>query len=499
MRLLATIAVIAATAVGLAGQPVVFKLQVPELGDQVFDADVVEVPGPMPQSLVIRVLNPVAADVDYGKILTKLNGEGAGYITSVSASVDGKVARMDLKLREGMKLTPGTNTIEVQAINKHGRKFYRNFLIKTREESRNEYFTYEVKRVPGDTTGGPDISIAGPEGPITLGSRERAKRVAIKGHVSSVLPLTALHVAGSEIPLPPDKNTFDFERAVETPVAASSLVIEAVDQAGNHTAVTIPVERQGTGRPLKIEGDRYALLIGVSEYSAKPPLARLASASLDAQDFAMALRDQAGFKRENIDVLTDAGATSAQIHSALRNFTARAGPDDLLIVFLAGYGLHDPLDPSQIYLAGSDTQLGHVPDTALSIDELKATLSSNVRSRQALFLFDVDHPVTGDWAARTNNLINEYLLRLFPGDPGKAVMVGSSVGENSVDTGAGGLFARHLIEAAKGQADANKDGVTTVREWFLQVSRAVRTESHGAQNPRFTLQQAEKPVFAQAK
>src|ERR1700736_4530759 len=97
------LATYAAAAGCLAAQPVVFKLQIPELGDRVFDADVIEVPRPLPQSLLIRILNPVAAEVDYGKILTKLNGEGAGYITAVSSSVDGKVARMDLKLRAGMR------------------------------------------------------------------------------------------------------------------------------------------------------------------------------------------------------------------------------------------------------------------------------------------------------------------------------------------------------------------------------------------------------------
>src|SRR5260370_10594193 len=151
MRWLANIAALAVAAGCLAGQPVVFKLQIPELGDRVFDADVIEVPGPIPQSLLIQVLNPVASDVDYGKIFTKLNGERAGYITAISNSTDGKIARMDLKLRQGMKLTPGSNTVEIQAINKHGRKFYRNFLIKTHEQARNPYFAYEVKRVPGET------------------------------------------------------------------------------------------------------------------------------------------------------------------------------------------------------------------------------------------------------------------------------------------------------------------------------------------------------------
>src|SRR5579864_6583981 len=102
MRWLVKIAVVTASAGCLSGQPAVFQLQIPELGDRVFDSDIIEVPGPIPQVLLIRILNPVAADVDYGQIFTKLNGEGAGYITDLRNSSDGKVARLDLKLREGM-------------------------------------------------------------------------------------------------------------------------------------------------------------------------------------------------------------------------------------------------------------------------------------------------------------------------------------------------------------------------------------------------------------
>src|ERR1700722_17666409 len=109
------LAIYAAAAGCLLAQPVVFKLQIPELGDRVFDGDVIEVPGPLPQSLLIHILNTVAAEVDCGKILTKLNGEGAGCITAVSSSLDVKVARMDLKLRASMHLAPGTNTVEIQA------------------------------------------------------------------------------------------------------------------------------------------------------------------------------------------------------------------------------------------------------------------------------------------------------------------------------------------------------------------------------------------------
>src|SRR5260370_37147097 len=116
------------------------------------------------------------------------------------------------------------------------------------------------------------------------------------------------------------------------------------------------------------------------------------------------------------------------------------------------------MDPSNLDLAGDDTQLGQVPETALSLDDLKFTLASSIRSRQAILLFDVDHSISGEWATRNNNLINDYLLRLFSGDTGKAVMVGSSVSETSIEQSNGvGLFSRDLIRATLGTAGANTE------------------------------------------
>ena len=167
-----------------------------------------------------------------------------------------------------------------------------------------------------------------------------------------------------------------------------------------------------------------------------------------------------------------------------------------MIVYFAGYGLHDPLNPEKIYLAAHDTQLGRFAETALSLDELKSTINSSVRARQSILLFDVGRAVQGEWATGNNNLVNDYLVRLFAGDPAKAVMVASNVNEVSAERGGSGLFTQQLIEAALGKADANGDGVVTAREWFLWVSRGVKGASGGAQNPRFTPIGPEKALFA---
>src|SRR5262245_43759500 len=151
-----------------------FRIQIPSVGDGLLDSDRVEAPGNHPDVIFLHVLNPLAADVAYDRISTKLNGASANFIQTVTSGANGKIVRMDLRLRAGMLLGPGVNTVEITAVNRRGRKYYRNFVVHTREENRNDYFAYETRI---DTAGiekdrPPEIVVSQPELPITLSSRE---------------------------------------------------------------------------------------------------------------------------------------------------------------------------------------------------------------------------------------------------------------------------------------------------------------------------------------
>ncbi|HMC67278.1 MAG TPA: caspase family protein [Gemmataceae bacterium] len=473
-----------------------FRIQIPNVGAGPLDSDRVEAHGDRPDVIFLHVLNPLAADVAYDKISTKLNGASANFIQTVTSGAEGKIVRMDLKLRAGMLLGPGVNTVEITAVNRRGRKYYRNFLVHTREENRNDYFAYETRT---DSAGvekdlPPEIVLSQPDLPITLSSRETRRSVRVAGVVSASHPLGKLVIHGKNSD--PITQSGAFDRQVEVSAKDSGISVEAVDQRGNRTVVVIPVTQIAEPKKTNLGGERYALIIGISEYGGAKAPSPLPSAAADALSFSDSLRSKLGFRSENILFLKDSAATRERLSDTLRTFAARPKPDDLLIVYFAGYGLHDPLNPEKIYLAAHDTQLGRFAETALSLDELKSTINSSVRARQSILLFDVGRAVQGEWATGNNNLVNDYLVRLFAGDPAKAVMVASNVNEVSAERGGPGLFTQQLIEAALGKADANGDGVVTAREWFLWVSRGVKGASGGAQNPRFTPIGPEKALFA---
>src|SRR5260370_30342918 len=75
-----------------------FRIQIPDVSDGAGERDIVEIPGNLPDVLLIHVLNPVAADVDYGPIMTKLNRQSASYIQTVSFRPAVKSWRVGLKV-----------------------------------------------------------------------------------------------------------------------------------------------------------------------------------------------------------------------------------------------------------------------------------------------------------------------------------------------------------------------------------------------------------------
>lgn len=481
-------------AVVSAQQPV-FELQVPDFSERFFDGNVIEVPIWNPSSLSFRLLNPVAQDVDYGRIHTMVNGLSAGYVTTLSNSAEGKVGRINLRLRAGMSLVPGTNSIEVIAVNRRGRKFYRNFVLKTKEHSRNEYFAYESNQAQADNVGAPpDIMVLEPEFPVLLEAEEQQRRVRLLGSVTAIHPLDYVRVNHEFWKDPGTVLKLDHHFTVRP--GDGNVTVEAVDRMGNRASVMIPVEVSTSTIPIQGGGERYALVVGISRYASRDAVPSLCCSALDARQFAATLNQLPGWKRENVYVLTDADASSAQLRNAFRNFVTRAGPDDLLLVYFSGYGLHDPTNPEKLYLLGHESQMGLLADTALSLEELQSILAESIRARQALLLFDVARSLEGEWAAAYNNLVHDYLLRLFPGDSDRIVMVGTGLAEAArEESGVGGIFARQLIAGARGAADVNRDRVVTAREWFQFVKSSVRRDSEGSQNPQYVTQPLDVGFF----
>jgi uncharacterized caspase-like protein len=271
------------------------------------------------------------------------------------------------------------------------------------------------------------------------------------------------------------------------------LVLEATDAKKNRRTVVIPivVQQKEAPRP-KFAGTKYALIVGISRYGdAKdaPPL--LSTAAADAGEMARELEQNAGFRKENIRILLDNGATSGHLRTGFFDFAAKAQANDLLVVYVAGRALHDPRPGKndKMYLASYGTQLAQIDVTAPSFEDLSLWLDRSVHSNHTFLIFDVGHPVEGEWKFPGTSLVNNHLLNLFSDQQGRAVLVSGSAGEVS-ETRADGQassFGYWLGRALAGDADINQDRVVTAEELFRFVSEKVREESRGTQNPRYRL------------
>ncbi len=78
-----------------------------------------------------RVLEPFAAEIDYGKIIVTLNGNGINRGCGKSRDLEGKVVvcgnREDRQ--GGFELNKGKNVLEIEATDRKERKFYASFVI----------------------------------------------------------------------------------------------------------------------------------------------------------------------------------------------------------------------------------------------------------------------------------------------------------------------------------------------------------------------------------
>lgn len=90
-----------------------------------------------------------------------------------------------------------------------------------------------------------------------------------------------------------------------------------------------------------IEGNYWALIIGIDKYSALPEDKQLKSARKDAEAVAAVLRDRYGFAQERMIELYDEAATRKAVFKAFSNLKKELTAKDSLFVYFAGHGAYE--------------------------------------------------------------------------------------------------------------------------------------------------------------
>ncbi len=449
------------------------------------------------------------------KIYTRINGEAAGTIQYVNPSREGHVVTCNLDQKPRFRLQSGKNIIEISAVDNDRKQYYASYVLLTGAGAVDDsIFAAGAALESNSVAAGadrepPQISLIDPKGPVEASDSPIKLRVHgmvsdNSGAVASVMvngqPAALTSSAGTRgMVIRPSAAATPgarfFDQTITVTGQTSSVTVEAKDAAGNLARLSIPVNRRQGALSSQFSGKKFAIIIGVSRYKhLEGGLTNLDYADADARSIRdFLLRPEGGtFDRNNIIFLENEQATLSAVRGALNEFLPKAGPNDLLFVFLAGHGGPDPYSPQSLYFVMHDTRLSDMAGTALLMTELQEALSGARVQRKVVFI-DTCHSagVSGRELVKTrgkeNNLINFYAARLFK-ETGSAVLTSSDINEVSQESqmwgGGHGVFTFALLEGFGGKADADNDRFITAGELFAYVRERVREATNKAQNPR---------------
>jgi uncharacterized caspase-like protein len=186
-------------------------------------------------------------------------------------------------------------------------------------------------------------------------------------------------------------------------------------------------------------------------------------------------------------------ATTESVRHALFTFLTRPQEQDTVVIYSAGHGAPDPLDPRNLYLLTADSKPDDMGGTAFPMWQLQDVFERVLKAKRVLTFADTCHSYgfsgtrAGTSSKRANNLINQYLQR-YASKGQRAVITASDISESSFEDakwGDGhGVFTYYLLRGLKGEADMNHDGVVTAGELFAYLQQSVRQATEGKQNPR---------------
>jgi hypothetical protein len=281
--------------------------------------------------------------------------------------------------------------------------------------------------------------------------------------------------------------------------AAADGVTRQVQRTVTYTSPAPPPG--GRPSPPAIARNRWAVVIGVGRYDREqiPPL-RYAVA--DAERLYNVLTNSAGFKKENVLLLTDnteRKPTLRNVKWALGTFLARSAQrDDLIVIFFAGHGAPE-IDPRGVesdglakYLVPSDADPDDLYSTALPMDEL-TTIFGRIEADQVVMFLDACY--SGAAGGRTfaskrtrASRIDDVFLERLTRSKGRVIVTASRANEVSLELAdlGHGVFSHYLIEGIRGTADLDRDGMVSLQELYQYLEQEVSRKSRlagGNQHP----------------
>ena len=220
------------------------------------------------------------------------------------------------------------------------------------------------------------------------------------------------------------------------------------------------------GAPSGPPGQRWALIVGIGTFTDQniEPLKYTAS---DAQSFKDALLDPkiGGFPADHVHSLLNDDATTKNIKMQLNWLARSAGPDDVVVVYVATHGSSRDLDTVGVnYIITHDTEIGEKIDpdslyaTALPMVDIANAIATRVKAGKAAIFLDTCY--SGNAAVSNTTLIAPGIKNAAPSTAmlnhikqgsGRMVFAASGTEQESLesDTLKHGFFTYYLVQALR--------------------------------------------------
>jgi hypothetical protein len=496
------------------------QLELPELGQRRYAPGILRVPEP--ENIRRLVLHIPSAQLY--KVFPKINTFGTGLVQTVRVRKDEVICDIDLSLnqRRYYALNATDNTVEIKVVPKPGADpLYAQWVIAPPKEPQ----AWQTHQHLAGSDGSLARAEMDTEGVVVLEELEdgrlskldkdvtTAKRIFLQARFTRREESVSLrlHWTGEE----GSERTFSvgswssgsggkgekadaqglptLEGNVELQLGQNRLDVEVMHGYTALSRSTYRIYRRAPSAPTAVVGEKWAVVIGISNYREEGRNLRYADRDAEAiRDF---LIKQGKFNPDRVRFLSNQHATYQEIRTALFSFLAGTQPDDMVLIFLAGHGVQDATNPDNYFFLAHDSQAGNLGGTAIPMWDLGNVMDYTIRAQRILVFADTCHSGAalergGPKDSKNLNFFNKY-LEVLAKKKGRLVLTASQSHESSLETTklAHGVFTSSILLGLGGAADDNPaDGVVTAGELVDYVRTKVPEETDGEQHPSYSEQ-----------
>lgn len=233
----------------------------------------------------------------------------------------------------------------------------------------------------------------------------------------------------------------------------------------------------------------YALLLGVSDYKYMKPLSLVNDDLNKMQKFLLSL----GF---HVVRVQNEKLTVANMRSPQDYFADKINPNDRLLVYFAGHGVHRvEQNRERGYLALINApKSGEVsPGDAIAMDDFVAW-TRRITAKHLIVLldacfsglavrgFDVKLEVRGGPRPQPQGQPDPKALYRLSMQPGRYLLMAGNETQEAIasSTWTGGLFTHGVLQGLGGLADTQRDGFVTTRELYPWLREYVEAQAASA-------------------